>query len=46
MYKILIFISYCVNFGLSYKPVILLHGILTGSHTMEIIKNRIEEVYV
>ncbi|XP_030749830.1 lysosomal thioesterase PPT2 homolog [Sitophilus oryzae] len=27
----------------SYKPVILIHGILTGAHSMEIIKARIEE---
>ncbi|KAF7272674.1 hypothetical protein GWI33_014576 [Rhynchophorus ferrugineus] len=43
MYKILVFISACVSFALTYKPVVLLHGILTGSQTMEIIKNRIEE---
>ncbi|KAJ8972234.1 hypothetical protein NQ314_000276 [Rhamnusium bicolor] len=28
---------------LSYKPVILLHGILTGFESMELIKSRIEE---
>lgn len=33
-----------INVCTAYKPVILLHGILTGSESMDIIKNRIEEV--
>lgn len=32
--------SYC------YKPVVLLHGILTGATTMEVIKGRIEKVRI
>lgn len=30
--------------SLSYKPVVLIHGIMTGSGSMELIMNRIEEV--
>ncbi|CAH1183475.1 unnamed protein product [Phaedon cochleariae] len=37
---LLIYLCYS-SFG--YKPVILLHGILTGSESMELIKSRIEE---
>lgn len=32
------------NQSLTYKPVVLIHGIMTGSGSMELIKNRIEEV--
>ncbi|KAG5897237.1 hypothetical protein JTB14_013141 [Gonioctena quinquepunctata] len=28
---------------LAYKPVVLLHGVMTGSESMELIKSRIEE---
>ncbi|KAJ0181614.1 hypothetical protein K1T71_002336 [Dendrolimus kikuchii] len=33
----------CINSGSSYKPVVLIHGIMTGSGSMEMIKHRIEE---
>ncbi|KAJ8920980.1 hypothetical protein NQ315_015775 [Exocentrus adspersus] len=32
-----------LQFVIAYKPVILLHGILTGFESMELIKNRIEQ---
>lgn len=39
-----VFLTIFIVLTYSYKPVILLHGILTGPNTMEIIKARIEEV--
>lgn len=35
----------CGNEVKSYRAVVLLHGILTGSESMEIISNRIEEMH-
>lgn len=32
------------NSCLSYKPVVLIHGIMTGSGSMEMISRRIQEV--
>ncbi|CAH0557399.1 unnamed protein product [Brassicogethes aeneus] len=39
-FTVLFLFCYFVN---AYKPVILLHGIMTGYETMELIKGRIEE---
>ena len=46
MYCVQLFTIFFSLFDLviSYKPVILLHGILTGSESMELIKSRIQEV--
>lgn len=30
----------------AFKPVVLIHGIMTGSESMELIRNRIEEVCI
>lgn len=46
MYKAALVVLYIANLAYCYKPVILLHGILTGFESMEIIKARIEEVSV
>ncbi|XP_060518205.1 lysosomal thioesterase PPT2 homolog isoform X2 [Cylas formicarius] len=40
--KFVIFLT-LLHIVLSYKPVILLHGILTGFESMELIKERIEK---
>lgn len=34
-----------VQFTGAYKPVVLLHGIMTGNESMSIIRNRIEELH-
>nr|CAI5845340.1 unnamed protein product [Callosobruchus analis] len=41
--KHLLFILFNSFVVLAYKPVILLHGIMTGFESMELIKSRIEE---
>ncbi|CAK1603501.1 unnamed protein product [Parnassius mnemosyne] len=41
--KLIILFNLFINVSLSYKPVILVHGIMTGSGSMEIIKYRIQE---
>lgn len=38
------FILFYLPLVVSYKPVILLHGVMTGFDSMELIKSRIEEV--
>ncbi|ENN80889.1 lysosomal thioesterase PPT2 homolog [Dendroctonus ponderosae] len=43
MQQILLWVLPCLVNVLAYKPVILMHGILTGFHSMELIKNRIQE---
>lgn len=43
-YSLAIIISIYFSFVHSYKPVVLLHGIMTGAEIMELIKNRIQEV--
>ncbi|XP_045535258.1 lysosomal thioesterase PPT2 homolog [Papilio machaon] len=37
------FLLLFINLSASYKPVVLIHGIMTGSGSMEIIKFRIQE---
>lgn len=32
------------NEAKSYHPVVIIHGVLTGSDSMEVISNRIQEV--
>lgn len=45
MYYLISFVVICFSsLVVAYKPVVLLHGILTGSESMELIKSRIEEV--
>lgn len=41
--KALLFNVLSLSIGFAYKHVVLMHGILTGSGSMEIIKHRIEE---
>lgn len=41
---IILYVIQFLYFTLAYKPVILLHGIMTGYETMELIKSRIQEV--
>lgn len=40
--SILVF-ALIIHQSITYKPVVLIHGIMTGSGSMELIKNRIEE---
>lgn len=42
--SLIIILCTFISFITAYKPVILLHGILTGWETMEVIKSRIQEV--
>lgn len=37
-------LSIAIGSGLAYKPVVLIHGVMTGSDSMEMIKHRIIEV--
>lgn len=41
-YIFLIYLSY--NEAKSYNAVVIIHGVLTGSDSMELIGNRIQEV--
>ncbi|KAF5271373.1 hypothetical protein FQA39_LY08171 [Lamprigera yunnana] len=44
--QIVVLISFLYNVCVyAYKPVVLLHGILTGADTMVLIKSRIEELH-
>ncbi|XP_050294758.1 lysosomal thioesterase PPT2 homolog isoform X1 [Anthonomus grandis grandis] len=44
MYReLLLLIFYLISQAFCYKPVILLHGIMTGAESMELIKARIQE---
>ncbi|CAH1109160.1 unnamed protein product [Psylliodes chrysocephalus] len=42
-YLVILFVCIFNTLAYNYKPVILLHGILTGPESMELIKSRIEE---
>ncbi|XP_072936818.1 lysosomal thioesterase PPT2 homolog [Epargyreus clarus] len=43
-FNIVIFaLTLFVSYGLCYKPVVLIHGIMTGSGSMEMISHRIQE---
>lgn len=44
--KIIFFLHFLflINVSSSYKPVILLHGILTGAESMKTIEDLIQEV--
>lgn len=44
--KIIFFLHFLflINISSSYKPVILLHGILTGAESMKTIEDLIQEV--
>lgn len=37
-------IAWFISIVSAYRPVVLIHGILTGNESMEIIQKRIEEV--
>ncbi|XP_013200454.1 lysosomal thioesterase PPT2 homolog [Amyelois transitella] len=39
----LIFLSLCVGYGYGHKPLVLIHGVMTGSASMEMIMYRIKE---
>lgn len=45
--KIIVFLHFLflINISSSYKPVILLHGIMTGAESMKIIEDLIQEVF-
>lgn len=46
MHPMLFILIVIINFAISYKPVILIHGIMTGSGSMEMIGHRIKEVSI
>lgn len=43
IYLLFLLIFYA-NFSYAYKPVVLLHGIMTGNESMVLIEDRVKEV--